>query len=59
MVHGSGYPAEPDQNPQSSDIGYSQSPEWGHQGWKGHFQEGQNRQSQVQRAQHGHPEGFS
>ena len=37
-------------------IGCSQSQEWGHQGWLGHFQEGQKGKNQVQRAQEGHQE---
>ena len=43
-----GRSAEPDPNPQSYDIGCSQSQEWGHQGWLGHFQEGQKDHYQVQ-----------
>ena len=59
MVPGTpGKPEEPGPNPQSCDIGYTQSQEWGHQGWLGHFQEGQKGQNQVQRAKEGHPEGF-
>ena len=50
-------PAEPDPKPQSCDIGCSQSREWGHQGWLGHFQEGQKGQNQVPRAQEGYPKG--
>ena len=34
-------PEEPGPNPQSCDIDYSQSREWGHQGCVSHFQEGQ------------------
>ena len=51
-------PEEPGPNPQSCGIGYSQSQEWGHQGWLGHFLEGQKGQNQVQSAQEGHPEDF-
>ena len=32
-------------------MGCSQSREWGHQGWLGHFKEGQKGLYQVQRAQ--------
>ena len=32
---------DPGPNPQRCDIDYSQSREWGHQGWLGHIQEGQ------------------
>ena len=53
-----GKPEDPGPNPQSCDIGYLQSREWGHQEWLGHFQEGQKGLNQVQRAQEGHPEGF-
>ena len=51
-------PGEPDPNPQSCDSDCSQSQEWGHQGWVGHFQKGQKGQCLVQRAQEGHPEAF-
>ena len=51
-------PEEPDPNLHSCYIGCSQSREWGHPRWLDHFQEGQNSQYQVQRAQEGHPEGF-
>ena len=51
-------PEELGPNPQSCDIGYSQSQEWGPSGWLGHFQEGQKGQNQEQRAQEGHPKGF-
>ena len=44
-----GKPAEPDPNVQCCDIGCSESQEWGHQEWLGHFQEGQKGQYQVQR----------
>ena len=50
--------AESGPNPQSCDTDCSQSPEWGHQGCLGHFQEGQKDQYQVQEAQEGHPEVF-
>ena len=43
-------PEEPGPNPQSCDIDYSQSREWGHQGWLCHFQGGQKGQNQVQRS---------
>ena len=33
-----GTPEEPGPNPQSCDIDYSQSPEWGHQGCPSQFQ---------------------
>ena len=39
VMHGK--PEESGPNPQSSDIAYSQSREWDHQGCLGHFQEGQ------------------
>ena len=54
-----GKPVEPGPNPHSCDIGCSQSREWGHQGWLGHFQEGQKGHYQVQRAQEGHFHNFS
>ena len=44
---------EPGPNPQRCDIDYSQSQEWGPQGYLGHFQEGQKGQNQLQRAQEG------
>ena len=44
-----GKSAEPDPNPQSCDIGCSQSRDWGHPGCPGHFQEGQKGQNQIQR----------
>ena len=50
-----GKPAVPDPNPQICDIACSQSQEWVHQGWLGHFEEGQKGQYQVQRAQKGCP----
>ena len=53
-----GKPVEPDPNSQSCDISCSQSQEWDHQGWLGHFQEGQKDQYQVQRAQESHRERF-
>ena len=56
-----GKPEEPGPNPQSCDIGYSQSQEWDHQGCPGHFQEGQEGQEghfQVLWAQEGHPGVF-
>ena len=49
-----GYPAAPDLNPQSYDIGCSKGPAWGCEGWLGHFQEGQKGQNQLQGAQEGH-----
>ena len=56
MVSGMpGMPEEPGPNPQSCDIGYSQSQEWGPQQCLGNFQEGQKDQDQVQRAQEDHP----
>ena len=48
-----GKPEEPGPNPQSCDIGYSQSREWDHQGCLGHFHEGQEGHFQVLRAQEG------
>ena len=45
-------PEEPGPNPQSCDIGYSQSRP---QGWLGHFQEGQKAQNQVHKAQEDYP----
>ena len=42
-----GKPEEPDLNPQSCDIGYSHSQEWGNHGCLGHFQEGQEGRFQV------------
>ena len=51
-----GMPEEPGPNPQSCDIDYSLSQEWGPQGCLGHFQEVQKGQNQAQRAQEGHPE---
>ena len=53
-----GKPEDPSPNLQSCNIDYSQSREWGPQGWLGHFQEGQKGQNQIQMAQDGHPEGF-
>ena len=53
-----GKPAEPDQYPQICDTDCSQSREWGHQGWLGHFQEVQKSQNQVQRGQEGNPKGL-
>ena len=50
--------AEPDPNPHSCDTDCSQSRDWGHQGFLGHFQEGQKGYYQVQGAQEGHPEVF-
>ena len=50
-----GKPEEPDLNPQSCDIGYSQSREWGHQGCLGYFQKGQEGHFQILGAQEGHP----
>ena len=49
-----GKPEEPAPNPQSCDTDCSQSREWGHQGYLGHFQEGQGGHFQVQEAQEGH-----
>ena len=50
-----GKPEEPGPNPQSCDIGYSQSREWDNQECLGHFQEGQECHYQVLGAQEGHP----
>ena len=51
-------PEEPGPNPQSCDIGYSQSRGWGHQGCLDHSQEGQKGHFQVLGAQEGHPGVF-
>ena len=57
MVSGRpGRPGESGPNPQSCDIDFSQSREWGPQGCLDHFQEGQKDQNQVQRAQVSLPE---
>ena len=40
-------PEGPGLNPQSCDIDYSQSREWGHQGCLGHFQGGQEGHFQI------------
>ena len=48
-------PEEPGPYPQSCEIDYSQSREWGHQGCLGHFQGGQEGHFQVLGAQEGHP----
>ena len=40
-------PEEPGPTPQSCDIGYSQSREWGHQECLGHFQGGQEGHFQI------------
>ena len=48
-------PVEPGPNPQSCDIDYSQSREWGHQGCLGHSQGGQEGHFQILGAQEGHP----
>ena len=53
-----GKPEEPDPNPHSCDIDYSQRQEWDHQGWLGHFQQDQQGEDQVQRAPEGCPEVF-
>ena len=53
-----GMPGEPGPNPQSCDIDYSQSREWGPQGCLGHFQEAQRVQNQAQRTQVGLPEAL-
>ena len=51
-------PAEPDPHAWSCDTDCSQSPEWGHQGCLGHFQEGQMGYYDVQGVQEGHPKVF-
>ena len=48
-------PGEPGPNPQSCDIGYSQSRDWGHQGCLDHFKGGQEGHFQILGAQEGHP----
>ena len=48
-------PEGPGLNPQSCDIDYSQSREWGHQRCLGHFQGGQEGHFQILGAQEGHP----
>ena len=53
-----GMPGEPGLNPQSCDIVYSQSQEWGPLECPGQFQEGQRGQNQAQRAQEGLPEAL-
>ena len=50
-----GKPEEPDPNPQSCDICYSESREWDHQGCLGHFKEGHEGHFQILGAQEGHP----
>ena len=48
-------PGGPGLYPQSCDIDYSQSREWGHQECLGHFQGDQEGHFQILGAQEGHP----
>ena len=53
-----GTPEEPGPNSQNCDTDCSQSLEWDHQGFLGHFQEGQGGHFQVLGAKEIHPGVF-